>query len=205
MQLSRTVGIYIVNWNLHFGIWVMSYVGSPPLSSTYNLEFVRATKLGKLKRGFMWSNGQLEEVAQTCNLCWRESESLHCFCIAPPDYFLFSNHTIFLYLMSILINAVLHNVHEDTKFSAATLLAQRSATAIWERFMHIWIMKYTGGPDVYFIHQKPQFRSQKWKSVQLATGVKLQASGVESDNALETRGRYHSFLRKWFERITTED
>lgn len=147
----------------------------------------------------------LERVSATCEVCQREADAPHRFRVSLPGSDCIFNRTVCMDLMSLDGNSVLHVVDKDTKFGAASFLSSESTSGVWETFMLIWVSPYVGFPDEVATDQGPQFVSAEWKSLLQRSGVRERPSGVESHNALGVGERYHSYLRRIYNKVRTRD
>eukprot|EP00170_Pyropia_yezoensis_P002031 contig_8686_g2035 len=87
---------------------------------------------------------QLQDVASACDACQRlarEPSRVH---VALPEKDTCFNRLVYVDLMFVEQQAVLHAVDSDTLFSAATILNGQSAAEVWEAFMLVWVTPLVG-------------------------------------------------------------
>lgn len=146
---------------------------------------------------------ELEKIQSTCDVCQREADAPYRFRVSLPHTEVVFNRIVSLDLMKLNNRSVLHAVDRDTKFSAACFLNGETTLHVWQAFLRIWVTTYVGYPDTLALDQGPQFSSEEWKSLAHDAGISLHQSGVESHNAIGSGERYHSFLRRIFNKVIT--
>lgn len=143
----------------------------------------------------------LEKIKSTCDVCQREADAPHRFRVTMPSGECIFNKVVSLDLMKLDNETVLHAVDRDTRFSAACFLTAESTSIVWEAFLTIWVAPYVGFPDTLALDQGPQFTSNEWVNLARASGITIKPSGVESHNALGAGERYHSYLRRIYNKV----
>lgn len=147
----------------------------------------------------------LESITATCEVCQQEADAPHRFRVSIPHGDCVFNPTVSLDLMSLESKAALHVVDKDTKFNAAWFLPSESTSTVWKEFMRIWVSTYIGFPESIAADQGPQFTSSEWKSLLQTAGIRDQPSGVESHNEIGVGERYHSYLRRIYNKVIADD
>ena len=145
----------------------------------------------------------LEKLNAVCDTCQREGYPPHRFRVSLPGDNTVFNRENCLDIMNIRGHHILHVVDRDTRFSAAAILHGESTKDVWRAYMDTWVTKYVGFPDIISVDQGPQFQSKEWKSLMHLAGITFKPSGVESHNAINVGERYHSFLRRIFNKIAS--
>ncbi len=79
---------------------------------------------------------------------------------------------------------IIHIVCKDTSFSAAIFVRAESLRKVWNDDVRIWVNPWIGHPQVIHADYGAQFRSNEWKTLLSMCRIKLEASGVESHDAL---------------------
>lgn len=148
---------------------------------------------------------ELQEVQSNCDVCQREADEPQRFRVSMPNDDVVFNRVVSLDLMKINRRTVLHAVDRDTKFSAACFTNGESTIDIWEAFLSIWVERYIGYPAILALDQGPQFTSREWESLMKDADIKPHHSGVESHNALGNGERYHSFLRRLYDKVRADN
>ena len=143
----------------------------------------------------------LEKISSTCETCQREASAPHRFRVSLANIDIILNRENCLDLVKINGNQILHIVDRDTRFNAAGILKGESTRDVWRCYMEIWANKYIGFPDIISVDQGPQFQSLEWKSLLQLAGIIFKPSGVESHNAINVGERYHSYLRRLYNKI----
>lgn len=141
---------------------------------------------------------ELEKIQSSCDVCQREADAPYRFRVSLSHSEVVFNRVVSLDLMKLNNKSILHAVDRDTKFSAACFLNGETTLHVWQAFLHIWVTTYVGYPDTLVFDQGPQFSSEEWKSLAHDAGISLHQSGVESHNAIDSGEKYHSFLRRIF-------
>ena len=147
---------------------------------------------------------QLQDVASACDVCQRLAREPSRFRVALPEEDTCFNRLVYVDLMFVEQQAVLHAVDSDTLFSAATILNGQSAAEVWEAFMLVWVTPLVGYPEELHVDAGSQLRSASFLALLSSSGVKMRPSGVESHNALGAGERYHAYLRQLFKRVRAD-
>lgn len=80
---------------------------------------------------------QLQDVATSCDVCQRLAKEPSRFRVALPADDVCFNRLVYIDLMFLERQAVLHAVDRDTLFSAATVLHEQSAAKVWDAFLQM--------------------------------------------------------------------
>ena len=97
--------------------------------------------------------------------------------------------------------SVLHIVDIDTSFSSAAIVKGQTVEDVWRSFVMDWCSLYPGYPETLRVDQGSCFTSIRWERLAEMVGINNQKSGVESHNSIGNGERYHSPLRRIFNKI----
>lgn len=115
----------------------------------------------------------------------------------PPDELLF-NHELAVDLMWLQKTPVIHIIDTHTLYQNAEFLQDKSANAIWEVFLRVWVTLFVGFPNTLRLDHESCFDSELFRANSAEVGMKLQFSGVESHNFIGVGEKYHNPLRRVF-------
>lgn len=146
----------------------------------------------------------LDKIKSTCDVCQREAGIPHRFRVSMPASECIFNRIVCLDIMKLDGISVLHVVDRDTKFSAATFLSGETTSDVWEAFLCIWVAPYAGYPENIAFDQGRQFTSTEWEHLMRSSNIVMHPSGVESHNALGVGERYHSYLRRVYNKVRAD-
>jgi hypothetical protein len=110
------------------------------------------------------------------------------------------NEELALDLMLIDGHKILHVLDTRTHFSSAVCLRSQSVEGVWAAFLHAWATLCIGYPNRMRVDQRSTFTYPRWKELSDIHGVVLQLSGIESHNSLGAGERYHSPLRRIYDK-----
>lgn len=147
---------------------------------------------------------ELEDIQRNCDVCQRVADAPWRFRVSLPDEEDTFNSKVCLDIMKLAQRSVLHAVDKSTRFGAARFLASESTSTIWSVFDQMWAQSYVGLPNTIVCDQGSVFTSAEWETLLRSHAVERQVSGVESHNALGVGERYHSFLRRIFEKVKAD-
>lgn len=111
------------------------------------------------------------------------------------------NRVLSLALMKLNNSSVSYAVDLDSKIRAARFLNGEATAHVCQKIRCIWITTFVEYPDTLELDHGPQFSSKEWKSLAHDAGISLHQSGVESHNAVGYGERYHSLLRRIFNKV----
>lgn len=111
------------------------------------------------------------------------------------------NHCVCLDLMKLKNKTVIEAVDKDTNLSAAWFLKGESTKEIWDAFVQMSVSLYVGFPEISAYDQSSQFASNELQSILAKFDIPAQRYRVDSFNVLRVDERYHSYLRRIYDRI----
>ncbi len=103
----------------------------------------------------------LYQLTKYCSLCQKYGKSSGCFKFTLQDDINF-NYSIFVNIMYIDNNPILHVVDETTRYQAAKWLQNVTAKYIWDTLRLYWIDVYLGPPDYIYHDVGKNFVSRKF-------------------------------------------
>lgn len=120
---------------------------TPPFSSSKRRETScrhQASISGKL---LIFGRGRSGKIQEVRDVCQRESDGLHRFCVSLPYGNCVFNRVVSMYLMKLECRSVLHVMDRDTTSGATCFLARESSFEIWKAFLSVWVSPYVGYPE----------------------------------------------------------
>ena len=147
---------------------------------------------------------QLEEIERSCDVCQRMAKGPNRFRVTLPQNDIIFNRTLSCDLFTIEGKITLHIVDRDTKFNAAAFLNAKTSEEVWKVYQTIWSNRYAGHPVELHVDSGPQFVSNRFRNLCQLAGISLKISGVESHNSIGVGERYHSFLRRIYQKVIRE-
>eukprot|EP00171_Calliarthron_tuberculosum_P002098 IDg2098t1 len=120
----------------------------------------------------------LDKISRECDVCQRVSDHPGRFRVSLPNEDIVFNHEVLMDIMYLNSKPVLHFICRDTLFSAAAFLSDGLKTK-----------------DAF------KFESDEWKSLLRTAGIEHVESGEQSHNSLRIGERYHSFLKRIYNRV----
>jgi hypothetical protein len=145
----------------------------------------------------------LKDISKSCHACQVYSSKPIHFQIRDPAAIVF-NHEIQLDLMYLHGKPVLHIVDVATTFSAANFLPAQDVSSVWNTFLTGWATLYIGFPECILADQGSVFMATHWKTACELSNIHLRHTGTESHNSLGSGERFHSPLRRIYEKISLE-
>lgn len=106
----------------------------------------------------------VERITRECNVYQRLANVPSRFQVVVPHTDCVFNRCVYVDLMRIGEQTVLHSVDNDTKFCAAKFLPRETTVASWETFRKIWANANVVYQDILTLDQGLQFRSADWES-----------------------------------------
>jgi len=100
---------------------------------------------------------------------------------------------------------VLHIIDRGTRYSVAKFMKNETAQHVWEILIEFWITVFTGYPYIISHDQGPQFTSEYFKVSCSQLGIITKETSTESHNSLGLCERYHSIIRRVYNRLKEED
>ena len=147
----------------------------------------------------------LEKLVEVCKQCQKHG--------AAPQRFRFSllnneevdfNHTIFVDVMVIEGESVLHVVDLATRFSAARWLTSMTTKNVWYALQQCWIDTYLGPPDIITNDAGSNFTSREFKGYATSMGISCKTVPVEAHWSIGIVERAHASLRRAY-KVIRED
>ena len=83
-------------------------------------------------------------------------------------------------IMSINKRYVLQIVDIGTRFSAAKFVTDKSAETVWNTFLSIWVLPYTGVPHIIRHDQGSEVINQTFRTNCASHGIEIKAVPIES-------------------------
>jgi hypothetical protein len=147
----------------------------------------------------------LDEIVKACHACQTFSTSPLHFRIRTPEEVVF-NQELRIDLMFLEDRKpVLHVVNAGTTFQAAIFLDGEDAASVWNAFLKCWSHALCGHPESLLCHQGSVFLSETFSENYALSEISLRHTGTESYNSLGVGERYHSPLRKVYQRVRAEN
>ena len=138
------------------------------------------------------------KIVAQCDPCQRVKNAPYRFRVTLGQEHTRFNSKVYMDLMHIEGDYVLHLVDEATRFSAAKFLGKRVTTEkVWEAFIQCWSSVYTGMLHTIAVDEGTQ-HSDIFGELSKIYDIDVQKSGTESHNSLGIGERYHDTLRKTF-------
>jgi Reverse transcriptase (RNA-dependent DNA polymerase) len=147
----------------------------------------------------------LEEVASACHACQTYSSSPLHFQIRTPDDVIFNEEVRIDLVYPEARQAALHIVDAGTTFQAASFLPGEDAISVWSVFTKFWAHALCGQPTSILCDQGSVFLSEKFTTMCAISEIELRRTGTESHSSLGAGERYHSPLRRVFNKIRLEN
>jgi hypothetical protein len=142
----------------------------------------------------------LKHISKSCHACQVYSSKPIPFQIRYPAQIVF-NHEIQLDLMYLHGNPVLHIVDVATTFSAANFLPAQDDSSVWNTFLIGWATLYIGFLECILADQGSVFMATNWETACELSKIHLRHTGTEIHNSLGSGERFHSPLRRIYEKI----
>jgi hypothetical protein len=114
------------------------------------------------------------------------------------------NHSIFVDVMYIDGNPILHIVDEATRFQAARWLQNVSAKHTWDMLRYCWIDTYLGPPGCIVHDAGKNFASKEFRQFAASMAVSTKSVPVEAHWSIGLVERAHPVLRRAYQIITEE-
>ena len=135
----------------------------------------------------------LEDLVKRCGPCQRIQSAPNRFRVLLGAEELRFNEEIYMDIMYIENNPVLHFVDAATNFSAARYPADVSTKTVWATFADCWALLYTGMPNRIRVDRGSCFGDQFF-AIAKSVNVEVGRSGVEAHSSLGIGERYHQPL-----------
>jgi hypothetical protein len=147
----------------------------------------------------------IDYITKYCDHCQRHGKS--------PGRFKFTlrtdqdpvfNYSIFVDIIYIDGDPVLHVVDEATRFQAARWLRNLSAKHTWEVLRYCWMDTYTGPPDYIFHDAGKNFASREFRQYAASMATITKSVPVEAHWSIGIVERAHPLLRRAYKIMTEE-
>lgn len=143
----------------------------------------------------------LEEISKACNNCSEYYFSTFRFrATIPPDELVF-NMELAIDLMWLSGRPVMHIIDTHTLYQTGEFVKYKSAADLWDTVIRCWAKILIGYPNNIRIYYETAFDSEEFRRTAIEAGVALQFSGVELHNSLGVGERYHSTLRRVYNKV----
>lgn len=145
----------------------------------------------------------LENIEKFCHHCQKHGRSPTRFKFTIKEDVSF-NHTIYVDVMYINGEPILHIVDEATKFQAARWLKDMSAISTWNAIRQCWIDVYVGPPDIIIHDSGSNFTANEFQASSASMTIITKCVPVEAHNSMGLVERYHAPLRRAYSIISAE-
>ena len=145
----------------------------------------------------------LQHLTKFCKHCQKHGKSPGRFRFTLRDDVEF-NYSIFIDIMYIDGQPLLHIVDEGTRFQNGKWLRNISTKHTWEKLQECWIDTYLGPPDLIVHDAGKNFISKEFKQNARAMGTTCKSVPVEAHNSIGIVERYHGPLRRAYKIISEE-
>lgn len=164
-----------------------------------------ARRLSRLlqRSGHEFDTKILKRLTKFCHFCQKHGKSPGRFKFTLHDDYEF-NHCIYVDIMYIENQPILHVVDSTTRFGAARWLKSMSAQDTWDALRCCWIDVYIGPPDVIAHDAGKNFASKEFRQHASSMSITTKEVPVESHNSIGIVERYHAPLRRAYEIIRQE-
>jgi hypothetical protein len=149
------------------------------------------------------TNDLLKDISKSCHACQFYYSKPNHFQIRDPAAIVF-NHEIQLDLMYLRGKPVLHIVDVAKTFSTANFLLAQDVSSVWNTFLTGCATLYIGFPECILADQDFVFMATHWKTACELSNIHLRHTGTESQNSLGSGERFHSHIRRIYQKISLE-
>ena len=147
----------------------------------------------------------IEHLTKYCSHCQLHGKSPGRFKFTlRADQNLVFNFSIFVNVMYIDGNPILHIIDEATRFQAAKWLQDLSAKHTWETLRYCWMDTYLGPPDLVTHDAGKNFISKEFRQYTTSLGITTKSVPVEAYWSIDMVERAHPELRRAYNIITEE-
>ena len=145
----------------------------------------------------------LRRIERFCHLCQKHRRSPGRFRFTIKDDAQF-NHVVYVDVMYIDGDPVLHVVDEATRYQAARFLPNMTAQTTWEALRLAWIDVYIGPPDMCVHDAGTNFTASEFQQNARALTIQTKCVPVEAAQSMGRVERYHGPLRRAYQIISEE-
>jgi hypothetical protein len=147
------------------------------------------------------TKGLLEEILKACLACQTfKSSPLH-FRSRTPEEVIFNQELRVDIMFLEDRKPVLHVVDAVTTFQAAIFLEGEDSNSVRNAFLKCWSHALCGHPESILCDQGSVFLSENFAENCALSEISLRHTGTESQNSIGVGERYHSPLRKIYQRV----
>jgi hypothetical protein len=114
------------------------------------------------------------------------------------------NYSIYVDVMYIDGDPILHVIDEATRFQAAKWLRDLSAKHTWETLQYYWMDTYLGPPDLITHDAGKNFVSKKFRQYATSLGITTKSVPVEAHWSIGIVERAHPELKRAYNIISEE-
>lgn len=143
----------------------------------------------------------LADIVKNCSPCQEYGPSASRFRVTMPMDEIVFNHEIEIDIFWIDGNPVLHIIDRGTRYSVCKYVEKFDGPYLWNLILEFWITVFTGFPSIIAADRQPAFRSTFFKSTCNQLGIHAKITPTESHNSLSICERYHSIIRRVFNRL----
>ena len=143
----------------------------------------------------------LDDITNRCKACQTFARKPSTFQVSMPMDDIFFYHEIEVDLFWIDSKAVLHIIDRGTRYSVAKFVEKVSAEHLWNTIMDAWASLFTGFPQIISHDQGTYFTSDYFQSCCAEFGIVTKQTPTESHNYLALCERYHSIIRRVYQKI----
>jgi hypothetical protein len=145
----------------------------------------------------------IDRLTRFCHSCQMHGKSPGRFKFTLRDNVDF-NHSVYIDVMYIDNQPLLHVVDEGTRFQAAHWLRNMTAQHTWDILRRCWIDVYIGPPDLIIHDAGTNFASHEFQQYSASMAIKTKSVPVEAHQSMGIVERYHAPLRRAYQIITEE-
>lgn len=98
-------------------------------------------------------------------------------------------------------NPVMQIIDTNTLYQTGEFIKSKSIDELWDTFIRCWATIFIGYPSKIRLDQETAFDSTEFRRTEREARVALQFSGVESHNSIGVWERYHSTLRRIYNKV----
>jgi Reverse transcriptase (RNA-dependent DNA polymerase) len=146
----------------------------------------------------------LERLTKLCEHCQKHGKSPGRFKFTLRDENIDFNHSIYVDIMYIDNQPILHVIDEATRFQAARFLKDVSTKHTWDMLRLCWIDTYIGPPELITHDAGRNFISKEFRQNARTMAISTKAVPVEAHWSIGLVERAHAILRRAYQIIQEE-
>jgi hypothetical protein len=143
----------------------------------------------------------LQRLTRLCEHCQKHGKSPGRFKFTLRDKDIDFNHSIFVDIMYIDHQPVLHIIDEATRYQAARFMKDMTAKHTWDLLRLCWIDTYVGPPDQITHDAGKNFISKEFRQYAKGMAISTKSVPVEAHWSVGLIERAHPILRRAYEVI----